>query len=65
MLKGNTLYINAGGLVNGARKTKDGVAFFGKYLKKGEAVINDFELNYDFPSEGPFNFIIYFNKSNK
>lgn len=34
VLRGNRLIINAGGLVNGNRKCKDGVAFFGRQLKK-------------------------------
>jgi hypothetical protein len=34
ILRGNKLIINAAGLVNGNRKCKDGVAFFGRQLKK-------------------------------
>lgn len=34
VLRGNKLIINAGGLANGNRKCKDGVAFFGRQLKK-------------------------------
>jgi len=32
-LKNNKLTINAAGLINGMRKMRDGVAFFGKQLK--------------------------------
>jgi hypothetical protein len=34
ILKGNKLTINAAGLVNGNRKARDGVSFFGRQLKK-------------------------------
>ena len=62
-MKKKKLIINAGGLVGGARKTRDGVAFFGKNLKKGEVVVNDFELNIDYPDDGLSTFIIYYKKS--
>ncbi len=41
---------------------KDGVAFFGKNLKHGETIINDFELNIDYPGNGLYIFIIYFKR---
>jgi hypothetical protein len=44
------------------RKMKDGVAFFGKNLKHGETIINDFELNIDYPGNGLYIFIIYFKR---
>jgi hypothetical protein len=34
VLRGNRLMINAAGLVNGNRKSRDGVTFFGRQLKK-------------------------------
>ena len=40
ILRGNKLVINASGLLNGNRKAKDGVAFFGRPLKKVINIIN-------------------------
>ena len=39
------MVINAMGLVNGARKQKDGISFFGNKIKEGEIIINDYALN--------------------
>jgi len=61
-LKNNKLTINAAGLVGGMRKMRDGVAFFGKNLKHGDTIVNDFELNIDYPGNGLYTFIIYFKK---
>ena len=62
-MKKNKLVINAGGLVGGMRKMRDGVTFFGKNLKKGDIVVNDFDLNIDYPGDGLYTFIIYYKKS--
>jgi hypothetical protein len=47
LMKDDKLMINASGLVEGARKAKDGVTFFGKNLKCGDIVVNDYVLNID------------------
>lgn len=43
---------------------KDGVSFFGKNLKHGDIVVNDFELNLDYPGNGLYTFIIYYKRGN-
>jgi len=63
ILKNQSLTINATGLVNGQRKMKDGVAFFGNKLKNGEEVINDYVFNItDYPENISHIFIIYYKK---
>jgi hypothetical protein len=62
ILRGNKLQINASGLVGGMRKARDGIAFFGKHLKKGDQIVNDFELSLDYPLSITYVFIIYFKK---
>lgn len=62
-------------MVNGMRKMRDGVAFFGKQLKnvnffsqnkfnffQGEHVVVDFELNIDYPGTALYTFIMYYKK---
>lgn len=63
-MKNNKLTVNAAGLVGGARKMRDGVAFFGKKLKHGDLIVNDFELDIDYPGNGLYTFIIYYKKGN-
>jgi hypothetical protein len=62
ILRGQKLHINAAGLINGLRKAKDGIAFFGKQLKKGDQIVNDFELSLDYPVSIIYVFIIYYKK---
>jgi len=64
-LKSNKLTINAAGLIGGARKMRDGVTFFGKKLKHGDLIVNDFELSIDYTGIGLYTFIIYYKKGNK
>jgi hypothetical protein len=62
VLRNIKLIINAGGLVNGIRKLKDGVAFFGKNSKT-ENFVNDFELNMNLDHQASnCVFIIYYKK---
>lgn len=57
------LEINAGGLVGGKRNSRDGVVFFGKQLSREDQIVNDYELNIEYPNEGNYIFLIYFKKS--
>jgi hypothetical protein len=64
VLRNNKLKINAGGLIGGMRKMKDGVAIFGKMNTAAE-VNSDFELNLDESfknNSGPYVFLIYYKK---
>jgi hypothetical protein len=65
LLKGEKLTMNAAGLLGGARNIKDGVSFFGKNLKLGDKIINDFELEAINGCGGLFAFIIFYKKSKK
>lgn len=57
------LEINAGGLIGGKRDSKDGVVFFGKQFFIEDQIVNDYELNIEYPGEGNYIFFIYFKKS--
>ena len=66
ILNNKLLLINAQGLVNGERKEKDGIAFFGTSLKKDDKIVNDFVLNIsnDDSELGLFTFLIFYKKEN-
>jgi hypothetical protein len=44
LAEGTTLTFTADGLENGARKAKDGVAYFGSRLKDKGVIVNDFKI---------------------
>ena len=67
----NKLTINANGLINGERKAKDGIAFFGTKLtkvillknSKNGIIVNDFVLSIDNDNLNMLHtFIIYYKK---
>jgi len=49
-------------LINGKRKTKDGVAFFGSQSEDETFPVNDYVINYQ-SNFGAHLFFIYYNKS--
>ena len=72
ILRNQKLIINAFGLINGARKSRDGIVFFGTKLKKvlwnnfkNDIIINDFVLNLDEDNMTHTFFIYYKKETNK